>query len=362
MPLSGEQATPASPSSQRSLLASVLVAWVSCAAAVATLKIQHQRGIQHFEPLAFLLPLTAQAGAIVIASGLALTNLARRRRPGRSALLGAIALASATLWVATAIYGFGNWSVRHVPNDFLMNLAKRAGASLMEAQAAWAFPQRHESARVVMFHHGVTDPDDDLWAMENHLSHLESLLDGPLRTRIHWVRGRLLGFHGLSLYGLAVWEPQPNPENGEIHFDPVDRHEAAHAAIAQFLPPDADVPTVLSEGWAQAHQNGWLGPRPVREADIWADYRSISETGDPTPRLAELFGPAWYHQDSGAVYPLGAHLVRYLISRYGAPKFLTLYKSIRPGQVEATFQRLYGMTPAEIEAAMETEAQNSIRK
>lgn len=340
------------PARLRQLGAAALVAWCSCALAVVALDIQHARGVQHFQPFAFLMPLAAQAGAIVVAAGIGAWNLIFRRRPGVSVLLAALAMSSGLLWVAVAAYGLSNWKVRNTPNNFLMNLARRGGASLMEAQAAWSFPFRDESEHLVMFHDGVTDPEGDLSEMEAHVRHLETLLGGPLREPIHWVRGPLLGQSGCSVYGLAVWAPQAG-DDGDIQVDPVDRHEVAHAAIAQFLPPDADPPTILSEGWAQAHQNGWLGPRLLRESEIWADYRSIGDSWGEIPPLPDLFGPDWYHQDSGPVYPVGAHLVRYLINRHGPAKFLELCSTIRPRDVDGAFQRVYGTTLADLEAALE---------
>jgi hypothetical protein len=236
-----------------------------------------------------------------------------------------------------------------------MNLAKRAGASLMEAQAAWLYPERHESARVVMFHRGVTDPAGDLFTMEAHLTRMEEALGRPIATRIHWVRGPLLGQENFSIYGLAAGTPQPD-EEGSVYIAGVDFHEAGHAALSQLVAPRSDVPMVLWEGWAQCQSLGHFGPRPPRESEIHADYLALVGSDDPPPPVADLFSPAWYHQDSGPVYEVGPFLVRHLITRHGPEDFLKLCSSLRADRVDAVFREVYGQTPAEIEAEMRREA------
>src|SRR5262249_39310043 len=78
------------------------------------------------------------------------------------------------------------------PTSLATTVARRAVASLMELQARYAYPYRIEGDRLVMFYDGrVTAPERDLKAMERHVAHLEELTGGPLRAKVHWVRGEL---------------------------------------------------------------------------------------------------------------------------------------------------------------------------
>lgn len=333
-----------------------LPACVACAGAVGLLTVQHWAGAQHFRPLPFMILIVLMIVASAVAVLPALANPLRWRVARVSPWGVAVALLPVGLWAAVAVHGLRSWGVRYVPNDPLMNLAKRAGASLMEAEAAWIYPYRLEGRRVVMFHRGVSHPGDDVALMDAYLGGLEDLLGKPLKAPIHWVRGTVLGgMDGLSVYGLAIgsavseMDPSSGIPGGARRLGSLDRHEAAHAVLAGLLPPSADLPTILNEGWAEACGYGWLGPDPVDEAILRDDYRRLVDPGNTPPTLAALFGPDWYHQDSGPVYPHGGHLVRHLVARYGAEAFLDLATTIRPGTVEATFRRVYGQDLLAIE-------------
>src|SRR5262249_6610197 len=65
-------------------------------------------------------------------------------------------------------------------------------------------PHRLEGERLVMFHRGVATPERDLAAMEAHVARLEELTGRPLRAKIYWVRGKLLGHGRMALRGLAL--------------------------------------------------------------------------------------------------------------------------------------------------------------
>lgn len=342
-----------------------LLACLACAGSVGLLTAQHWLGVQHFRPLPFvvLLALTFVASAFAVL--VALVNPLRWRVVGVSPWWVAVALLPLGLWVAVGVHGIRNWSVRYVPTDPLMNLAKRAGASLMEGEAAWMYPRRLEGRRVVMFHRGISRPDEDVALMDAYLGGLEELLGRPLRAPIHWVRGPVFGsMDGLSIYGLAIgsstseMDPPGGGSAGARRLDQLDRHEAAHAVLSSVMPPSADVPTILNEGWAEACGSRWLGTDRVHLENVWSDYRiqmSPDFAGGRMPGLPELFGPDWYHQDSGPVYAYGSYLVRHLVDRHGPEAFLDLAASIRPGNVEATFQRIYGMDVAGIERAIRDE-------
>lgn len=334
-------------------------AWLSCglcAGVISLLEVEHRLGVQHFLGWPFFLLFALMIGAIVACLVSAAGNTIHRRRDGPMSFWVLVGLAPIGVWGAVAFYGFATWKDRYVPNNFLMNLARRAGATFMEAEAAWTYPNRRTSPRFVMFYRDLADPDAEAAAMERHIEEMETILARPTRVRIHWVRGALLGVGGLSLYGLALGSPYGRDTEG---LGPTDRHEAAHAFMAGLVPPDSDAPTVLGEGWAQAVAFGWLARRPdpgVLANDL---LRLRQESG--CPPLADFFGRAWYHKDRGLIYEIGPHLVRHLIDRYGPEKFVRLYSTIRPGRADAAFRDIYGTSLASIERAIFAEADEAMR-
>lgn len=350
--------TPAPP--QRALPAAVMIGWIFAAAVMMLLEFQRRQNAQHYQGELFLIGITAMLACVFAALGIAGANLARRRAVGRS-LLGAVAaLAPLGFWVLVGWYGLRCWSKRYVPNDPLMNYAKGAGASLMEVQARWLYPHRVERrrsverGRLVMFHHpGLADPQGDADRMAAYLDDLEELIGQPPGAPIHWVRGRLLGQGGMSLFGLALGSSHSEMlgafDQLPMGLPSLDRHEVAHAYLRGLLPAESDPPTILNEGWAEAAASGWLqAGGGVDHRDIQAEFRALSANPD-SPALAELLGPSWYHHDHGPVYSFGPHLVRYLVLRDGFETFRRLCARIRPETVEPTFQELYGATPAMIE-------------
>src|SRR5262249_37083893 len=143
------------------------------------------------------------------------------------------------------------------PRNIVSDIAGMAVASLLEGQAHLAYPHRLESRRLVMFYDGrVTGPHRDLEAMDQHVAALEALTGKPLRDRIHWVRGELLGRRQFAIRGLVLGSSQ-SPADWDTADHPfglsVDHHELAHGVMHQLQPPDADPPTLLIEGWAEAH-------------------------------------------------------------------------------------------------------------
>jgi hypothetical protein len=291
--------------------------------------------------------------AAVLAAG----NFARGREPNRSVAWALLGLLPAWLWMAVAVLGLANWTERYVPNNLMMNLGRRAGASLMEFEAAWMYPRRIASPRLVMAYRNLGTPAGDIAAMERYLAGLERLLGRPLWSRILWVRGDAIGVGRLSTYGVSLGSDTSDPAQTWV-----DRHELAHAVLAQFVPPDADVPTILNEGWAQVQMYGWLTPpsdpddRARLDAEALAEVRQLRHAPD-FRRLRTLFGPDWYHQDSGPVYEYGTILVRYLIRHYGINKFLRLCATIRPDRVDEAFRAVYGTGLAAIERGLYAEAE-----
>jgi hypothetical protein len=331
----------------------VLLAWACWLLSLALLWAQHQLAVLHPQALVFLalLLLTWAAGL-----GGALRGLVRLARgPVRlwAAAWTTAAAVPLVAWVVLGLYGHAQWRVRNVPRNVPFSLLKMTAASLMEAQANYLYPHRLETQRLVMFYdRGVDQPQRDAEAMDRFVAALERLTGKPLRAKIYWVRGPLLGQRCLAFYGLALGGNVSVPDWDAPGL--VDRHELAHAVLYQHYGPDTDEPTLLTEGWAEAqsqarealaahalHARGGEGPP--------GGPRSWRGTGQSC--LRALTGPGWYRQDSGPVYGVGGAFVDYLVRRHGAEKFLELYF----GCAEATFaddvRRVYGVDLDTLESA-----------
>ncbi len=271
-----------------------LVVWLSLAGALALLWVEWRLGTLHpvFWPFALLL-LLALLAAIV-----ALRLIAWRLERGwRDAWLWTAAIVLAgPLFAAPFVSALRAWSDRNVPHGHLGNVAMVAGATLMEAQAAYGYPRRLETERLTMFYHNLLAPAADAAAMERHVAELEAKLGRPLRAKIHWVRGSLIGQGNLSFLGLALGSAA-SPADWSGYESHLDRHELAHAVITQQRPVTADPPMLLHEGWAESQ----CGLSSEQLAQAALRQREMS----PDLSLADLFGPDWYHRDSGPVYTYG---------------------------------------------------------
>jgi hypothetical protein len=327
------------------------VAWASFLVSVGLLWGQHRLGVLHPWAVPFVLLLAVT----LLASGLGLAAASWRavRGPGRRGALagGAACALPACLWAAVAAYVLHLVRVGDFPKNTLTNAAGVAVASLMELGARCAYPSRVESDRLVMFYDGrVADPRRDLEAMDRHVAGLEGLTGRPLREKIYWVRGGLLGQGRMALAGLALgsdrspadWETADHPDRLSV-----DRHELAHAVLHQHQPPDADPPALLVEGWAEA-QSGTTDRRRAawaRESrDLW---RGRTGAGPEASYLRELTGPVRYHRPDGPAYIVGGAFAGFLLRRYGPGPFLRLYFACRPGRFEAECRAQLG---AEFEA------------
>jgi hypothetical protein len=213
-----------------------------------------------------------------------------------------------------------------------------AVASLMEVWAHLAYPHRLESRRLVMFYDDrVTDPRKDLEAMDRHVADLEAVTGKPLRARIHWVRGELFGRRQMAIRGLALGSSR-SPADWDTADRPfglsVDRHELAHGVVHQLQPPDADAPTLLIEGWAEAH-SGMTSRKRAGFARLSRDlWRERTGAGPADSYLRELLGAARYHRVAGPVYSVGGAFAEFVLRRYGPGRFLRLYFACRPGRFE----------------------------
>ena len=115
----------------------------------------------------------------------------------------------------------------------------------------------------------VSDPAGDAAAMDAHLARLEVVLERRQHSRIHWIRGRALGMHAMSIHSVAL-ASEVSPAGW------FDRHELAHAFMYQFSDPGSEPPMLLLEGWAMAVDGH---PEPLAAT-------ASNARGDPTPDTA----------------------------------------------------------------------------
>jgi hypothetical protein len=326
--------------SLRSLQYRAAVAWGGLVLSALLIWGQHQLRVLHPWSLAFLFLLMVTYAAAL--GGLFRGLWRTLRGPQRARAFGwtILAVLPATGWALLGLYGSRSWGNRAVPNNPAFTLVKIAGASLMEAQARYLYPHRLETQRLVMFYRdGLEDPTRDAATMDRHVAHLEELTGLPIREKIYWVRGPLLGQKYLSLYGLALGTLGGAPSR-------TDRHELAHAIMSQHNWPATDPPTCLAEGWAESQSGDSSRDLAMRALAVPSGHRS----------LRVLTGPDWYHRDIGPIYDVGGALVDFLLRRYGAERFVDLYFACRPGTFEAECRRIYGVEADALEAEFWAEA------
>jgi hypothetical protein len=350
------------------------LAWASWLLSIGLLWWQHWGRILHPTYLLFIFLVALTFGSALIALGAGLWNVLRGpKRLGALAWL-LVALLPVLGWVTLAWYAYSNGQKGEVPRNTAMILMMRAAHSLMEAEATYLYAHRLESQRIVMFYQdGLTDPEGDLQAMDRHMADMEERTCLPLRARIYWVRGPLLGRRGLCCFGVALG-------SNESPASELDRHELAHALMNQHYTTETDPPTLLSEGWAMSQQS------QVRDdADlalgVWSLHEQLADLakapesewkcglaryvdkegmvrllrkvhgsgGHGGCYLRELTDAYWYHRDKGAVYEIGGAFVRFLLRKYGGEQFVKYYFACRPGTFEAECKNVFGISLDDLE-------------
>lgn len=327
-----------------------LVAWLALAASLALTWVFVRRQVLHPNPwptLVLAIALVGGAGIGMVAG--TWTVLRGRRRLAGACCAGAAVLALSP-WVLVGGYAYDQWGQRRVPNTWAMNIAKMAGAAAVRFEAAVEYPQRLETARLVMYYNHLADPQGDAVAMDQHLARLESMLGGRLRSQVYWIRGRTprLNLGNLSIHGLALGSdasPADWNRGGRL-----DRHELAHAALDQYQrKTDSDPPFLLHEGWAESQ--GGADARELAQAAL------NQRAANPTFGLRALVGSDWYHQDDGPVYSIGGAFVAYLIRVHGVAAFHRLYREANPATFDASVRSIFGMDLDALEARFWGDAQ-----
>jgi hypothetical protein len=321
---------------------SSLVTFVSGALTFALLWGQHHWQVlhPHYLPFVSLITLMTVAAAVALGSGLWRVIRGPFRLCGLAWMI--LALIPLVLFGFVGLYAMVEWRDRRVPNNLPMNLAKVMGVTLMRLEAAFDYPIRLETERLVMLYDDLGHPGEDADAMDRHLAAMETMLGGSLRGKVFWIRGPLpkLGLGGLSTHGLALGS-NTSPADWQSYVG-LDRHELAHAAIDQFRSPGADPPYVLHEGWAQSRSG-------ETTADLSREALTLRSANQDI-NLRELLGPSWYHRDRGPVYSFGGAFVDFLIRNYGTKKFLRLYNDCRPESFEAVIRDIFEVDIDALEA------------
>lgn len=304
----------------------------------------------HYLPL-FLLFAGLGVSTLVAFFG-CLWRFARGPRRLRAAMLAVIAVIPAGFWAYVGVTAERNHQRRWVPNTLPMRLAQVMGAAFMRADVDLQYRHRLESKRLVMFYDPrhpetmerldddgrvvgvvpvvVDRPQEDLAAMDAHLARLEQILGGTISSKVYWIRGRALGLEYLSFHGLSLGSAWSQVGGGMLRGD---RHELAHAALDSFRVPGSNPPCLLNEGWAMSQ----CGDDRSKLAQAAADARREN----PAIGVRELFGPDWYHQDSGPVYTVGGAFVDFLVRTRGGARFRRFCVECQPDTFEAKCREIF---------------------
>jgi hypothetical protein len=332
----------------------VVATWVGWFAVAGLLEWEHRRAALNPNGplLIFLLAFTILSASIGTVRGI----WQRVRGPSRARSLerAGLCLLPMLLWVALAGYFLINMLAFHMPRNVITNSFHAAAASIMSVEVNRCYPFRMRSRYLVM-HYGasVKHPEADLQAMDKHVADLETAVGVPLRAKIHWVRGPLLGQSHKSVGAFALGSAESPAEwvpAGQAEQHNVDRHELAHAVMQQIQRRDADPPMLLSEGWGES-QNGSSSKRLARLAWESRNRRLKEQKRDPDwSYLRDLTGPERYHRFDARTYDVGGAFVEYLIGQFGMERFLRLYNAARPGDFEAACEQRLGRAFDRIEA------------
>jgi hypothetical protein len=324
------------------LRACCLSVWVVLGGLAALLFGQYHAGVLHPAYIPFLALVAIAASLIVAVVVIVVGRLVRGQRRWNAVLWFMVAAFPVGLILFPLLYTRHEWAKRVGPVGMRAHLAVMVGGSLMEAQAAWFYPKRKESERLVMYYRELDDADGDLEAMDRHVAELEQTLGIRLREKIHWVRGSLVGQGRVSVLGLSLGS-EKSPAGS------VDRHELAHAVLAEVRIPAADPPALLNEGWADSHMglsSGALAGRALEE-----------KRREDAIDLAEFFSVYLYRSDTGQAYTYGGAFVDFLLRKYSIGQFVKICNQWTVETSEQDFQEVYGLSVSQLEEAFWRDAE-----
>jgi hypothetical protein len=256
-------------------------------------------------------------------------------RGPRRVLAAAIVLVGTTPIVGFAMFFLTLYlkaEYRHpIQFDAPTRLVMMWAESACDLEARWRYSRWTPGQHVVLLDDGRTpQPEQLVERMDEHIERMSDHLGVPVPPgTARWVRGPLLGKHGIALVNWAICDMGEPVGN----LTPFDRHETAHVVMARMGDADQSPPMLLAEGWAESQSKD-------RATLIQSLAQELEQGTNHT--LQELIGPMWYGRSASTVYGHGGPLVVYLMEHYGPEKFFSLYHGVRPATFPADCQRILG--------------------
>ena len=213
-------------------------------------------------------------------------------------------------------------------------------AAVLDGVARWQLPHRLEGDRVVMFYGTLDNPERDLAAMDEFIKSEEAYLGRSMPSKMHWMRGSMLGVGGVAMHGLAIADPDWSAMLDAQGLRHIDRHEAAHVTIT--IPSStARPPNWMTEGWAEA--------RSLDESTLMRNDRFHRLSGNVLT-VAELVSPDFYYSSNYRIYTQGGVLVAQLLRQFGPEKFQDLYLHTSEATFAADLRRVYDFDLDDLQA------------
>ena len=252
-----------------------------------------------------------------------------------------------SFWGWLILTGLAASQSRVLKLDFKLKACAGVGASILDGVCRIQFRHRLEGDKCVMIYNDPPetaapfDPKADVAAMDRHIERLEELIGRKCKAKVHWIRGSPMGIYGRYFQGLALGsDPSKFETNGYEPDDSglvsLDRHEVAHFVLHHHCGPDADVPSLLIEGWAETQSdygNEFYLSSRLSDLDLQQQLCS----------LEQLTSEYWYNRMLSPVYNQGGALADYLIAKEGIEKFVDLYLTVRRDTIAEDFERVYGV-------------------
>lgn len=347
--------------SAKHLRLSALVACLCWLLIVALLWGQWRLRVVHFSFPPFAILALLMIGAVVSTGVLAVRQWRRGAPRGKALAWAVVGFLPLALFAGPC--GYAAYQARYAvePDDLFFKFAVGAAVSTMEGAVAVAYPRRLETERLVMFYDQLETPQRDAELMDRYVARLEKTLGRPLRGKVYWVRGPLLGRRSAAFPGFALGTAASPDWEAELGND-LDRHELAHAVLYQHLGPDADLPMFLDEGWAesQAYAESTSAAEHYMGLTLsLAGQRKIEDV----PPLRKLASPEWYHNHvrrKHVHHRVGAPLVAYLVREYGGERFLELCNACREKSFDSDCRRVLGIGMDELERRLERDVTRTL--